>query len=66
MSMKIVPLEINEELDGGWGQYVILEYNEESTHKLNKSLSCLLEEYEEEKRYEKRYEKNCNEFCRIS
>ena len=62
MSMKIVPLEINEELDGGWGQYVILEYNEKSTHKLNKSLSSLLEEYEEEKRYTK----NCNEFCRIS
>ncbi len=62
MSMKIVPLEINDEEDGGWGQYVILEYKGKSPQKLEKNLSSLLEEYEEEEIYEK----NCNEFCRIS
>ena len=62
MSMKIVPLEINEELDGGWGQYVIIEHKGDSILKLEMSLSSLLEEYEEEEKDEK----NCNEFCTIS
>jgi len=62
MSMKIVPLEINKELDGGWGQYVIIEHSRDPTLKLEMSLSSLLEEYEEEEKDEK----NCNEFCRIS
>tara|TARA_B000000475_G_C15991323_1_gene445144 strand:- start:853 stop:1032 length:180 start_codon:yes stop_codon:yes gene_type:complete len=59
--MKIVPLEINKELDGGWGQYVIIEHKG-PTLELERSLSSLLEEYEEEEKDEK----NCNEFCRIS
>ena len=59
--MKIVPLEINDEEDGGWGQYVILEYKGKSPQKLEKSVSSFLEEGN----LKEDNDKNCNKFCTI-
>jgi len=54
-------LEIRENIDGGWGQYVNIDLKEDRLSTLDNLTTSLLELEEEEKD-----DKYCSEFCRIS
>ena len=63
MASRVIPLEINEEYDDGWGQYVKIDIHEEPVSNLAYLTTSLVDL--EEGNLKKRTVKNCNEFCTI-
>ena len=63
MTSKVIPLEINEEYDDGWGQYVKIDIHEEPVSNLAYLTTSLVDL--EEGNLKESNVKNCNEFCTI-
>ena len=63
MTSKVIPLEINEEYDDGWGQYIKIDIHEEPVSNLAYLTTSLVDL--EEGNLKKNNNKVCNEFCII-
>ena len=63
MSTAVIPLEINEEDDDGWGQYIKIDIHDEPVCNLAYLTTSLVDL--EEGNLKKNDSKSCNEFCII-
>ena len=63
MTSKVIPLEINEEYDDGWGQYIKIDIHEEPVSNLAYLTTSLIDL--EEGNLKKTENNYCNKNCII-